>query len=121
LLINPLTPTSWSWHFSILRHRDVTGPRASPPTDYQLGHPLLHLHLEPWVPPCVFFVWWFSPWELWGYWLLHIVVPPMGLQTPSAPWILSLMPSLGILCSVQWTVVSIHLCICEALSEPLRR
>jgi hypothetical protein len=55
---------------------------------------------EPWVPPCVFFGWWFSPWELWGYWLVHIVVPPMGLQTPSASWILSLAPSLGTLYSV---------------------
>ncbi|KRY63404.1 hypothetical protein T4D_898 [Trichinella pseudospiralis] len=25
------------------------------------------------------------PRELWGYWLVHIVVPPMGLKTPSAP------------------------------------
>ena len=23
--------------------------------------------LKPWVPPCVLFGWWFSPWELWGY------------------------------------------------------
>jgi hypothetical protein len=36
--------------------------------------------LEPWVPPCVLFGWWFSPRELWSYWLVHIVVPPMGLQ-----------------------------------------
>jgi hypothetical protein len=34
--------------------------------------------------------WWFSPWELWVYWFIHIVVPPMGLQTPSASWVLSL-------------------------------
>ena len=27
---------------------------------------------------CGFFYWWFSPRELWGYWLVHIVVPPMG-------------------------------------------
>ena len=47
-------------------------------------------------------LWWFSPWELWGYWLVHIVVPPSGLQTPSAPWVLSLAPSLGTLCPVQW-------------------
>jgi hypothetical protein len=41
---------------------------------------LLHIELEPWVPPsCVLFGWWLSPWELWGYWLVHIVVPPMGL------------------------------------------
>ena len=28
------------------------------------------------------------------YWLVHIVVPPMGMQTPSAPQVLSLAPSL---------------------------
>jgi hypothetical protein len=55
------------------------------------------------------------------YWLVHIVVPPMGMQTTLAPWVLRLGPSLGILCSVQWMAVSIHLCICEALTEPLRR
>jgi hypothetical protein len=55
------------------------------------------------------------------YWLVRIVVPPIGLQTPSAPWVLSLAPSLGTLCSVQWMVVSIHFCIYQALQEPLRR
>jgi hypothetical protein len=73
------------------------------------------------APPCVFFGWWFSPRELWGYWLIHIVVPPMGLQTPSAPWVLPLAPSLGTLCSFQWMAVSIHFCICQALAEALRR
>ena len=63
---------------------------------------ILHMQLRPWAPPCVLFGWWFSPWEIWGYWLVHIVVPPMELQTPSAPWVLSLAPSLEILCSVQW-------------------
>jgi hypothetical protein len=48
------------------------------------------VQLEPQVPPCVFFDWCFSPKELWGYWLVHIAVPPMGLQTSSAPWVLSL-------------------------------
>jgi hypothetical protein len=67
-----------------------------------LGHPLLHKRLEPWVPPCVFFGWWFSPWELWGYWLVHIVVPPTGLQIPSAPCVLSLTPALRTLCSNGW-------------------
>jgi hypothetical protein len=43
----------------------------------------------------------------------------MGLQTPSAPWVLSLAPPLGI--SVRWLAESIHLCICQALAEPLRR
>jgi hypothetical protein len=29
------------------------------------------------------------------YWLVHIAVAPLGLQTPLAPWVLSLAPSLG--------------------------
>jgi hypothetical protein len=120
LLTNPPIPTSWPWHSPTLGHRVVTGPRASPTIDDQLGHPLLHIHLEPWVPPCVLFGWWFSPWELWGYWLVHIIVPPMELQTPSTPWVLSLTSSLGTLCFVQWMAVSIHVCICQALTEPLR-
>ena len=56
-----------------------------------------------------------------GYWLVHIDVPLMGLQTPSAPWVLSPAPSLGTLCSVQWMTVSSHFCICQELAEPLRR
>ena len=40
--------------------------KASPPIDARQCHPLLHMQLEPWVPPCVIFGWWFSPWELWG-------------------------------------------------------
>jgi hypothetical protein len=46
---------------------------------------------------------------------------PMGLQTSSAPSVLSLTPPLGTLCSVQWLTASIHFCICQALAEPLRR
>jgi hypothetical protein len=42
-----------------------------------------------------------------------------GLQSASS--ILSLAPPLGTLCSVQWLTVSIHLCICQTLTEPLRR
>ena len=53
--------------------------------------------------------------------MVDIVVLPMGLQTPSAPSVLSLTPPLGTLCSVQWLAESIHLCICQALAEPLRR
>jgi hypothetical protein len=97
-LTNPPTPASWPWHSPTLGHRAFTGPRVSPPIDDLQGHPLLHMQLEPRVPPCVIFGWWFSPWELWGYWLVLVVVPPMGLQTP---WVLSLAPPLGILCSVQ--------------------
>jgi hypothetical protein len=40
------------------------------------------------------------------YWLVHTVVPPMGLQTPSAPWVRSLAPSLGTLKETQGHLVS---------------
>jgi hypothetical protein len=63
----------------------------------------------------------FSPWELWGVWLIDIVVLPMELQTPLAPSVLSLTPLLGTPCSVQWLAASICLCICQALAELLRR
>jgi hypothetical protein len=56
----------------------------------------------------------------WGGWLVDIVVLPMGLQTPSAPSVLSLTPPLVTLCSVQWLAESIHLCICQALVKSLR-
>jgi hypothetical protein len=55
--------------------------------------------------------WWFSPWELWEYWLVYIVAPPMGLQVPSVPLVLSLAPPLGSLYSVHWLAESIHLCL----------
>jgi hypothetical protein len=66
LLTNPPTPTSYPWYSPTLGHRAFTGPRDSPPIDDRLGHPLLHIQLEPWVPPWVLFGWQFSPWELWG-------------------------------------------------------
>jgi hypothetical protein len=53
--------------------------------------------------------------------MVLILVPPMGLQTPSAPFVLSLVPPLRTLCSVQWLAVSPHVCICQALLKPLRR
>ena len=74
----PTHSHSWSWHSPILEHRAFTGLRASPSINDRLGHPLLHMQLESQVPPCVDL--WFSPRELWGYWLVHIDVPPMGLQ-----------------------------------------
>jgi hypothetical protein len=102
-----------------LGHQAFT--RASPFIDVPQGHPLIHMQLEPWVCPCVLFGWWFSPWDLCRYWLVRTVVPPIGLQTPSAPWVLSLALPLGTLCSVQWMTVSIPFCICQALAETLRR
>jgi hypothetical protein len=57
----------------------------------------------------------------WRAWLVDIVVFPMELQTISTPSALSLTPPLGTQCSVQWLAVSICLCICQALAEPLRK
>jgi hypothetical protein len=37
-----------------------------------------------------------------GNWLVHSVVPPIGLKTPLALWVLSLAASLGALCSIQY-------------------
>jgi hypothetical protein len=47
LLINPPTPVSWPWQSPLLGYRTFKGPRASPPIDDQLGHPLLHMQLQP--------------------------------------------------------------------------
>jgi hypothetical protein len=117
---HPPTITSPPWHSPTLMNQAFTGPRASPPIDVQQGHPLLRMWLEPLVSPCVLLGWRFSPWKLWGYWLVNVVLP-MGLQTPSATSVLSLTPALGRPCSVQWMAASIYLCICQALAEPLRR
>jgi hypothetical protein len=84
-----------SWHSSTLWYQASTGPRASPPTDALQGHPLLHMRLEPWVLSCVLLGLWFSPWELWGVWLVDIVVLPMGLQTLSVLSLTSPLASLS--------------------------
>ena len=47
----------------------------SPPIDVRKGHPLLHVYLESWLPPCIPFGWWFSPWKLWVVQLVDIVLP----------------------------------------------
>ena len=70
---------------------------------------------------CVLLGWWLSPWEIQGVWFVNIFVPPMGLQTPSAPSVFSLTPSLRTPYSVQWLAANICLCICKALSGSLRR
>jgi hypothetical protein len=56
-----------------------------------------------------------------GVWPGDTVASPMGPQPPSAPSIPSQIPLLGTECSVQRLAVSIHLCIFQALAEPIRR
>ena len=63
-LTNRPSPTSLSWHSPTLGHQAFTEPRASLLIDVQWVHPLLHMHLEPWVPLCVHFGWFFITWEL---------------------------------------------------------
>ena len=55
---------------------------ASLSSDGRLGHVLIHMQLESRAP---------------GYWLVYNVVPPIVLQIPLAPWVLSLAPPLGAL------------------------
>jgi hypothetical protein len=117
----PPTPSSQPWHSPTLRNQAFTGLRATPSIDAWQGHPLLQMQLEPLVPPCLLLGWWFSPWELWGVWLVDINVLSMRLQSPSAPSVLFLTPPLGTHCSVQWLAVSICLHIGQALAESLRR
>ena len=59
LFTNPAT--SLFWHSPIVGHRAFIGPRASPHTDVQKSHPLLHTRHNPWVPPGVLFGRIFSP------------------------------------------------------------
>ena len=99
--IYPPTHASSSYHHPSLGHQTSTGPRAFPLINARWSNPLVYLQLETWIPSCVLFGWWFSLWELWGYWLIHIVLLPVGLQTPPDPLVLSLASPLGTLCSVQ--------------------
>jgi hypothetical protein len=46
LLSNSPTPPSWPWYSPVLGHIIFAKPRASPPNDGKLGHPLLHMQLE---------------------------------------------------------------------------
>ena len=91
-LTHPLQP-SWPGRCT-LRQWAFKSPRVSPLIDVCSGCPLLPMCLESSFLPCVLSHLCLSPWELWAYWLVHIVDHPMGLQTPSAPWVLSLVPQL---------------------------
>jgi hypothetical protein len=46
LLSNAPTPTSLPWHSPVLGHMIFASPRATPPIDGQLGHPMLHMQLD---------------------------------------------------------------------------
>jgi hypothetical protein len=64
-----------------LEHPTSLGPRASPLVAIRQGHPLLHLYLEPWIPPDTLLGWWSRLWENWVVMPANTVLP-MGLQFP---------------------------------------
>ena len=119
LAYSPTHFRNMSWHLPTLRHRTFPGQRASPSSDAQQGNTLLICS--------------------WSHGTLHVyslvggLVPESSgdlvgwysssyrVANPPAPLVLSLTPPFRTLCSVQWLAVSICLCICQALSEPLRR
>ena len=120
VLSHPHTPTSLPWHSPILAHGSFTGPRASPPTDAWQGHSLGSWSCDSFHAYCL--VDDLVPGNSGGGCLVGWYCCSFyGLQTPSAPSVLSLTSSLETPCSDQWLSVSIRFCICQALKEPLRR
>jgi hypothetical protein len=83
----PPTPTSWPWRSPVLRHIKFARPMG------------LSFHWWPTRPSSDTYA--ARDTSSRGYWLVHIVVPPIGLQIPLAPWVLSLAPPLGALWSIQ--------------------
>jgi hypothetical protein len=80
---------------------------ASLSTDGRLHYLLIHMQLETQAPG--------------GYWLVHIFVPPIGLQILPDPWVLSLAPPLGALGSIQYLIVIIYFCVSKAPAESHKR
>jgi hypothetical protein len=78
-------------------------------------HPLLHMYLEPWIPPVTLLCWWSRLWENWVVRSAYVVLP-MGLQSPSTPPVLLSAPPPGSLSSVWWLAPSIHICIAQLLA-----
>jgi hypothetical protein len=76
------TPSSWPWRSPVLRHIKVA----------PMG---LSFHWWPIRPSSATYA--ARDTSSGEYWLVHIVVPPIGLQISSAPWVLSLAPPLGAL------------------------
>jgi hypothetical protein len=85
-LSHPPTPTSWPCRSPVQRH--IKFARL-------MGLSFHWWPTRPFSDSCA------ASDMRWGYWLVHIVVPPIGLQIPLAPWVLSLAPPLGALWSIQ--------------------
>ena len=86
-----LTLISPPWHSPILEYQAFTGPMAFLPIDTWLGCPLLHMHLEPWVPSCIFGL--VSRSSGGSGWLILLFF--LGFQASSALSVLFLIPQWG--------------------------
>jgi hypothetical protein len=85
-LLHPPTLTSWPWCSPVLGHIKFACPMG---LSFQ------------WWPTRPSFITYAARVRAPGYWLVHNVVPPIGLQILLAPWVLSLAPPLGALWSIQ--------------------
>jgi hypothetical protein len=79
----PPIPTSWPWHSPVLRHIKFTRPMG------------LSIHWWPTRPSSDTYA--ARDISSRGYWLVRIVVQPIGLKIPLAPWVLSLAPPLTLI------------------------
>jgi hypothetical protein len=84
---HPPTPTSWPWCSPVLGHIKFVCPMG------------LSFHWWPTRPSSDTYA--AGDTSSGGYGVVHIVVPPIGLQIPLAPWLLSLGSPLGALWSIQ--------------------
>jgi hypothetical protein len=80
-LPHPPTLTSWPWRSPVLRHIKLAWPMG------------LSFHWEPTRRSSDTYA--ARDTSSGENWLVDMVVPPIGLQIPTAPWVLSLDPSLG--------------------------
>jgi hypothetical protein len=81
------TPTFWPWHSPVLRQIKFARPMG--------------LSFQWWLTRPSSATYAARDTSSRGYWVVHIVVPLIGLQIPLAPWLLSLAPPLGALWSIQ--------------------
>ena len=94
-------------------------PGLSPSFDASQGHPLLHMQLEPWVPPFVFFGWW-SLGAIRGL-VGWYCCSSYGITNPFSSISPSPTSSTGVPRSVWRLTAGILIRISKALTESLRR
>jgi len=117
---HPTTPISPPWHSPTLGNPAFRGPRASPPIDHRQCHSLLHMGLEPWVPPCVLLVGGLVPGSSGGSGCCYCC-SSYGVANPLSSFSPFSNSSIGVPMISLKLAASILICIIKALAEPLRR